>query len=131
LIFLLCKVIFNQIRRVLRIVVMLKNNLATSEVQFLARKVHGLCLITFQYILIDCFIHIVINFAHPTGSSIGNGTPKHDTITTVFYSNLTCLGSSLSPSLIQAQTRPSELKRLILVSSDQTTRFQSSIVQSR
>lgn len=42
---------------------------------------------------------------------------------------LTCLDLTVSPSRIQAQVRPSELKRFIFVSSDQITRFQSSNVQ--
>src|SRR5271169_3976553 len=43
---------------------------------------------------------------------------------------LTWCGCSLSPSRIQHQLRPSEPKRLTLVSSDHMTRFQSSTDQS-
>lgn len=43
---------------------------------------------------------------------------------------LTCCAQRGSPSCFQYQARSSEQKRLILVSSDQMTLFQSSIVQS-
>lgn len=43
---------------------------------------------------------------------------------------MTCWACWRSPANFHYQARPSEPKRLILVSSDQMTRFQSSIVQS-
>ena len=71
-----------------RINLTLKNYLILSSVQFLAYIINRLTLLIFQYLFIQCLIHITIDLAYPTSSSICDSAPKHDTASAVLHSHL-------------------------------------------
>ncbi|KAI9309848.1 hypothetical protein BX666DRAFT_1872893, partial [Dichotomocladium elegans] len=71
----------------LRIIVLLKDNIILFK-PIIFKGLHKVTLqyfaIQFGYVSVQCFIHIAINFAHPTHSAIRNSTPQHDAATTTF-----------------------------------------------
>ncbi|KAF1801472.1 hypothetical protein FB192DRAFT_1372875 [Mucor lusitanicus] len=72
----------------LRVIVLLENHLFTSEAQFLDSKSDSLLQFVLKNLLIQGLVHVAIDLAHPTDTSVGNGTPKHDISTTMFYGEL-------------------------------------------